>query len=140
MVKDMPALFNALRRSSANPVVTLLGWAALALTGAQVMHTAHFLRQALRTSGVVVEASAHPRVRFTTAGGRPVEFIQNGFLTRPRGSRVDVGYLAQDPRGSARALTFWTTWGVALWSLPMGLGFTLLPLLGHQAEWRPGRF
>ena len=130
--------------SKRNRLPTLLlmavGVCALAYTGWQGWHMATFLHRATRTVGTIVDPSSHPRIRFTTAGGTAVEFVQNGFVSRPLGAAVPVAYMPEDPAGTAQAATIWTTWVTALWLLPMGLGFTLLPLFGAEAEWRPGRY
>ncbi len=109
-----------------------IGLAALAYTAWQVAETAHFLSRAARAEGTVAEASPHPLIRFETAEGVPVRFRQNGFVSRPEGASVPVAYDPRDPAGTARAATFWPTWGTALWMLPAGLGFTILPLLGAR--------
>lgn len=101
---------------------------------------AAFLSRASRATGTIVDPAAHPRIRFTAADGRVVEFVQNGFVSRPLGAAVPVAYDPADPGGTARAATVWATWALALWPLPVGLGFTLLPLLGYRASWRPGRY
>ncbi|MGY2892456.1 DUF3592 domain-containing protein [Deinococcus sp. UYEF24] len=129
-----------LRKYSAALGMIIVGICALVGSGVQVWQTTHFLSQATSTQGLVVKASGHPVIRFSTVAGKPVQFVQNGFLTRPLGASVPVVYSAHDPAGTARAATFWTLWGPALWLLPMGLGFTILPLLGAEVTWRSGRF
>ncbi|WP_407569887.1 DUF3592 domain-containing protein [Deinococcus altitudinis] len=129
-----------LRKYSAALGMMIIGACALVGSGVQVWQTMHFLSQATSTQGLVVRASGHPVIRFSTMAGTPVQFVQNGFLARELGASVRVVYSAHDPAGSARAATFWTLWGSALWLLPMGLGFTFLPLLGTEVTWRWGRF
>ena len=122
------------------PTVLLMavGCVALGTSAWEGWRTATFLGRASRAEGVIVDAAPHPRVRFAVAG-RPVEFVQNGFLSRPLGSAVPVAYDDTDPAGTAEATTFWACWGSALFPLPMGLGFTLLPLFGFRAVWKIGR-
>jgi len=128
------------RRYSAVLVMVVAGLCALTASGVQLWQTMHFLSHASWTQGRVVRASAHPVIRFSTATGPPVQFVQNGFLNRPVGAQVKVVYTARDPVGTARAATFWTLWGPVLWWLPMGVGFTVLPLLGAEFAWRPWRY
>lgn len=40
-----------------------------------------------------------------------------------------MAYDPADPAGTARAATFWATWGIALWLLPFALVFSLFPWL-----------
>ncbi|MGY2897308.1 hypothetical protein [Deinococcus sp. UYEF24] len=129
-----------LRKYSAALGMIIVGIWVLLGSGVRVWQTTHFLFQATSIQGLVVRASAHPVIRFSTMAGTPVQFVQNGFLTRSLGASVPVVYSAHDPAGTARAATFWTLWGPALWLLPMGLGFTILPLLGTKVAWRWGRF
>jgi hypothetical protein len=84
---------------------------------------------------VVEDPAPHPVIRFETTAGTTVRFRQNGFVARPAGAAVPVAYDPRDPAGSARAAGFWPNWGTALWLLPAGLGFTLLPMLGFQPRW-----
>ncbi len=129
-----------LRLNSAALMLVIVGVGALIATGVQLTQTARFLTHATWTQGTVLRASAHPVIRFSTEAGTSVQFTQNGFLTRPVGAQVRVVYAVGDPAGTARAATFWTIWGAALWWLPMGLGFTVLPLMGAEVTWRWGRF
>ena len=109
-----------------------IGFSLLLFTGWRVWTTAHFLTGATCTTGIIVDPSPHPRIGFAAADGRRFEFIENGLVSRPIGASVPVAYDARDPDGTAIAATFWTTWGKALWTLPAGLGFTLLPMLGAR--------
>ena len=116
-----------------------IGCAALVFTAVQGYSLVVFLGHAVHVAGTIADPTPHPRIRFTTKDGAVVEFTQNGFVSRPLGAAVPVAYDPRDPAGTAQAATFWTTWGTALWLLPAGLGFTLLPLFGARASWRLGR-
>ena len=72
--------------------VAFIGCCTLLLCAFQGLRTTRFLNHATRTSGIIAEAAAHPRIRFETAEGTVVEFVQNGFVSRPQGSRVPVAY------------------------------------------------
>lgn len=120
-------------------ILVLVGCGALASTAWQGYRTAVFLAHAVHAVGAIVNPAPHPRIRFATAEGVPVEFVQNGFVSRPLGAAVPVAYDPRDPAGTVQAATFWTTWGNSLWLLPMGLGFTLFPFFGVRATWSLGR-
>lgn len=109
------------------------GLAALGVTGWQVRATAVFSNRAVHATGVIVEPTPHPRIRFAATDGTLFTFTQNGFVSRPPGAEVPIAFDPRDPGGTAQAWTFWTSWGTALWLLPAGLGFTLLPLFGYRA-------
>ena len=138
--QKIAASLQWIRRYSAALVIVIAGLCALTASGVQLWQTAHFLSNATWTQGRVVRASAHPVIRFSPAAGPSVQFVQNGFLTRPVGAQIKVVYAVRDPARTARAATFWTLWGPVLWWLPMGFGFTILPLLGAEVAWRPRRF
>ena len=115
--------------------IAFIGCCTLLLCAFQGSRTTRFLNHATRTSGIIAEAAAHPRIRFETAEGTVVDFVQNGFVSRPQGSMVPVAYDPANPAGTAMVATFWPLWGSALWALPVGLGFTLLPLAGATFQW-----
>jgi hypothetical protein len=123
----------------ATVIMMIIGVAALATAGVMAVQTVLFLSHAARTTGMVSDPRQHPKIRFTTAGGTAVEFVQNGWVSRPAGAPVPVAYDPRDPAGTAQVATVWACWGLPLWLLPMGLGFTLLPLFGFQAEFRGSR-
>ena len=126
--------------TTATAAMVVAGLAALGVSAWQGYGTATFLGQASRAAGTVVDRSGRPVIRFVTEGGAAVEFGQSGFVIRPIGAAVPVAYEPHDPAGTARPATFWALWGGALWLLPTGLGFTLLPLFGAKAAWRLGRW
>ncbi|MGF6240806.1 hypothetical protein P3T42_002557 [Paraburkholderia sp. GAS38] len=126
--------------NAATILMMLMGCVVLTYIAWHTFQTAAFLHHATRVAGVVVDPAGHPRIRFSTADGVPVEFVQNGFISRPRGAAVPVAYDPHNPAMTAQAATFWANWGESLWLLPMGLGFTLLPLFGARARFRPGRY
>lgn len=132
--RDAPEPWNA-----ATVLIVIIGWVTLALTAWHIYQTAVFLHHATRVTGVVVDPAGHPTIRFTTTDGAPMEFVQNGWIVRARGATVPVAYDPHNPAATAQAATFWTSWAGTLWSLPMGLGFTLLPLFGARWPFRPGR-
>lgn len=120
-------------------ILFFVGLLALAVTAWQAWQTATFSRHAVYTTGVIADPAPHPTIRASTPDGNPFTFVQNGFISRPAGAEVPIAYDAADPAGTAQAWTFWTSWGTALWLLPMGLGFTILPLLGMRAQRRGHR-
>ena len=61
-------------------------------------------------------------------------------LSRPLGAEVPVAYQTQDPKGTARADTFWADWSNMMGMLWIGLGFTLAPFFGSRAEFQAGRW
>lgn len=115
--------------------IVVAGACVLLFCAFQARRTARFLAHATRTMGVITEATAHPRIGFKVADGISVEFVQNGFVSRPQGSAVPVAYDPANPASTAVVATFWPLWGAALWGLPAGLGFTLLPLAGATFSW-----
>ena len=119
-------------RASAT-VAAVLGWALLGLTAWEATDTALFLSRAM---GVVQNPAPHPVIRFALRDGTAVRFRQNGLVSRPAGAAVPVAYDPKHPAATARAATFWPTGGTALWLLPTGLGFVLLPRLGFSAAWK----
>ncbi len=118
--------------NAATVVGMLIGAATLAWCATQAWQTTAFLARASRADGVVVRSSGHPTIRFATAPGHDVEFVQNGGLDRDAGDHVPVLYDAAAPADSARAGTFFAVWGSTLWGLPMGIGFLVLPLFGAR--------
>ncbi|SDG09486.1 Protein of unknown function [Paraburkholderia phenazinium] len=132
--RNLPEPWNV-----ATVLMMIMGFVVLTYITWHTCHTAVFLRHATRVTGVIIDPAGHPTIRFSTANGVQVEFVQNGFISRPRGAAVPVAYDPRNPAMTAQAATFWANWGESLWSLPMGLGFTLLPLFGVRAQFRPGR-
>jgi len=131
-------------RSQSGTVATValfvVGLVALGAAGWQGYATATFLGRSSRTLGEVTTSSTHPVIQFVPEGGTMTAFRQKGFLARPDGAVVPVAYERHDPAGTARAATFWALWGEAIFPLPMGLAFTLLPLFGARAEFRLRRW
>ena len=125
-----------LPKDSATWVMFLVGVGCLVYTGWQVFDLRRFLATAVHTTGYTCNTEPHPCIRFAAPDGSQVRFAQNGFVSRPLGAAVPVAYQAADPGGTAQAATWMTTWGMSLWTLTPGLGFTLLPLFGAEAYWR----
>jgi Protein of unknown function (DUF3592) len=107
----------------------LFGLAALLLaTGAATLvDAARFVRGAERTTGTVIDLDArtsdgdlvyYPMVRFTTAGGRRVEFTSSSGSSSPPdvGDRVEVLYDPDDPQ-DAQLSGFFSLW---LWPIVLG--------------------
>jgi hypothetical protein len=117
----------------------IIGACILVWCTRQAWLTAMFLSHAQHATGVIVSAEGHPTIRFETARGQRIEFVQNGGVSRPAGTELPVLYDANAPAATARAATFFALWGDALWGLPSGLGFLILPLFGARLETR-GRF
>ncbi|MEK6421544.1 MAG: DUF3592 domain-containing protein [Burkholderia gladioli] len=115
-------------------IVMLIGAVVLVVCAVQAWNTATFLSTATRADGVVISASGHPTIRFTSAGGERVEFVQNGGLSRDVGAHVPVVYDPAAPARTACADTFFALWSGALWGLPAGFGFLVLPLFGVRFE------
>ena len=113
-----------------NLLIVIASISMLVVSGSQAWRTSQFLHRAERTKGLIVDASSHPRIRFTTVDGRAIEFVQNGFLTRPLNADVSVAYLLANPEQSATAAYFWPLWGSAVWPLVPGLGLLTLALTG----------
>ncbi len=126
--------------NGATVLLWLVGCGVLAGALVDGHRTADFLRRADHTMGTIADPQDHPRIRFTTAGGTEVEFIQNGDISRALGATVPVAYLAADPAGTARADTFWANWSDVLGLLWIGSGFTLFPFYGLRAAFRAGRW
>jgi hypothetical protein len=116
--RNLPEAWNA-----ATVLMMAVGCVVLIYIAWHTFQTAAFLHHATRVTGVVVDPAGHPTIRFSTADGVPVEFVQNGFISRPRGAAVPVAYDMHNPAVTARAA-----------------GFTLLPLFGVRARFRPGRY
>ena len=132
--RDPPEPWNV-----ATILMVVIGCVVLACDAWHTLQTALFLSHAIHVTGVIIDPASHPTIRFGTPEGAVVEFVQNGFVSLPRGAAVPVAYDPLDPAKTARAATFWASWGESLWALPMGLGFALLPLFGARARFRFGR-
>ncbi|NTX18862.1 MULTISPECIES: DUF3592 domain-containing protein [Burkholderia] len=116
----------------ATVIAMIIGAAVLAFCVVQAYRTMVFLSHASRAPGVVVKSSGHPTIRFETAQGQRIEFVQNGGMDGPPGTVVQVAYDPAAPAETARAATFLAIWGDVLWGLPAGLGFLVLPLFGAR--------
>ncbi|WP_423370648.1 DUF3592 domain-containing protein [Burkholderia sp. LMG 32019] len=114
----------------ATVIAMIIGAAVLAFCAVQAYRTTIFLSHASRAPGVIVKSSGHPTIRFETAQGQRIEFVQNGGMDGPPGTAVPVLYDAAEPAETARAATFLAIWGGVLWGLPAGIGFLVLPLFG----------
>jgi hypothetical protein len=126
--------------NAATILMMIMGCGVLAYIAWHSYQTAAFLHHASRVTGVVIDQAGHSTIRFITGDSMPVEFVQSGFISRSRGAVVPVAYDPRNPAMTAQVATFWASWGKSLWLLPMGLGFTLLPLFGVRAQFRPGRY
>ena len=113
-------------------VCACVGAGALGFGAFNCERTLSLLRHGTRTTGHIVDPRQHPRVGFTDSSGRPVVFVQNGFLVRPLGASVPVIYQADDPGGSARANTIPCMWWGVFWLLPMGLVATFGAIAGAR--------
>lgn len=132
---DLPAGDNPKRSTLGGGLLAMLvGAVVLTHCGWEASRTATFLSRAKHTTGVILEPTGHPLIRFEAADGEMVTFLQNGFASGARGETVRVAYDAQNPAETARVATFLATWGPILVDLPMGVGFLLLPLLGVRFE------
>ena len=119
--------------------VLAAGLFSLGLTVRQAWQLGTLLHHAVHATGHVLVADAHPTIRFTDGGGNVVDFVQNGFISRPVGAAVPVIFDPLDPSATAQAATYWTTWGTALWMLPAGIVFTAGGLLEAVQKWRRRR-
>jgi len=128
------------REAVATVALFVVGLIALGAAAWQGCSTAGFLGLAARASGEITTSSPRPVIRFVSEEGTTLEFRHRGFISRPSGAAVPIAYERHDPAGTARAATFWALWGNVLFLLPMGLGFTLLPLFGARAEFRLRRW
>ena len=117
-------------------LIFFVGVAASAYTLRACVQLAGRMARATYTGGIIADPQPHPVISFLDGSGRTVTFVQNGFIARPAGAAVPVLYDARDPAGTAQAATFWATWGVALWMLPVGAGFTLSALYEGTEKWR----
>jgi len=120
-------------------LVATVGVLVLTWAGMQAWQTLSLLTRGQRAHGVIVENSGHPLIRFTTAGGATIRFVQNGGATGDPGSAMAVVYDPRDPAGTAHADTFFALWGDVLGALPMGLGCLAVVLLGGEIR-RTGRY
>lgn len=120
-------------------VVTLIGTLVLAWALAQTYQTVTFLARCSRATGVIIENSGHPLIRFTTGAGAAVQFVQNGGASGKPGAPMPVAYDPDNPAGTARADTFFALWGSILGVLPVGLGCLAVVFLGGEIK-RTGRF
>ncbi len=116
-------------------LILLIGLAASAYTLHACVQLATRLAHATYTAGIIADPQPHPVIRFLDGSGRAVTFVQNGFIVRAAGAPVPVLYDERDPAGTAQAATFWTTWGTALWMLPVGAAFTLSALYEGIEKW-----
>lgn len=94
-------------------------------------------RHGMRATATVVGEGGHPLMEFPAPGGI-VRFRRNGPGPDGLGSTAVVLFHPYDPAGTAQ-LGGWRLWLVPLWTLPAGLAFVVLPLLGWRAGWRWGR-
>lgn len=107
--------------------VLIVAWATF-----QTWKTWSFLAHCERVTGVVVENTGHPVIRFTAANGATVQFVQNGYVSRDAGSAIPVAYDPRDPAGTARADTFLALWASILGLLPMSFGCLAAAFLGGE--------
>lgn len=117
-------------------VIAAAGTLVLAWALVQTYRTASFLARCSRVTGVIVEDTGHPLIRFTTEAGVSVQFVQNGGASGEPGAPIAVVYDPNDPAGSAHADTFFALWGSILGALPAGLGCLAMVFLGGEIRWR----
>ncbi len=142
---------DAARRESrgATIAMVLVGLGALGWTTHAGVGAARLTWGGARAVAVAVPASpgggagdgtlGKPMMEFRLPSGEAVRFRQNGFGPSRVGDAAEVAYHPADPAGTA-SVVGWPLWVAALWVLPMGLGFTLLPLFGVRAAWGGGRW
>lgn len=99
----------------------VVGGGLLIAAVATILNTLDFLDTSLVAPGQVIELNhggSHPEVAFTTQRGERVSYPQNGLIfgLKP-GDEVQVRYLPDSPRTSARADLFGSIWG---WSIVTG--------------------
>ncbi|NLA18598.1 DUF3592 domain-containing protein [Burkholderia cepacia] len=107
----------------ATVIAMIIGAAVLAFCIVQAYRTTVFLSHASRAPGVVVKSSGHPTIRFETAQGQRIEFVQNGGMDGPPGTVVQVAYDPAAPAETARAATFLAIWGDVLWECRQASAF-----------------
>lgn len=117
-----------------------VGVVLLVVAAVTLVLTLRFVAGAERTTGTVISLSRetdsegqvvfHPRVRFTTAQGRALEFrSSSGSSSPPRlGDRVEVLYDPDDPQ-DARLSGFFGLWGLPIVSGFIGVVMTSVALV-----------
>ena len=136
----------SLRERWAAGLMVCVGVAALVVSAWLGVRTVQFLRSATPVAGVIardlgpdaspVWAEAHPAVAFTTREGRRIRYQQHGGGRARVGTPVALLYDRRDPEGSVRTDSIFGVWGGALLALWLGLGFTVLPLIGPRFGFR----
>lgn len=103
-----------------------IGVAVVAFACGWLWSVHSFTSRAVRASGVVtklIAGGSHPEVAFVTATGEQVSSVQGGLIAGYReGERVDVLYLAEEPR-NAQLDSFGALWGFPSLFLLLGVVF-----------------
>ena len=110
----------------------VIGAVLLAIVLWQAFDVASFLAHADRANGVIVDDQPHPTIQFARPDGQLVRFTQNGFVSRPPGSPIEVAYDPADPAGTAVADSLFPMWWTVLWPMPGMLLFLGTALAGHK--------
>ncbi len=130
------------RERWAGRLMILSGIVALLASAGMAARSAAFLRAAVPAAGSIARdlgpdaspgwADAHPAVVFTTREGVRWRAPQHTGGRARVGTPVQLLYDPRDPQRSVRPSGFLSIWGGALLALWIGLGFTLLPLVGPR--------
>ncbi|WP_107313485.1 DUF3592 domain-containing protein [Burkholderia metallica] len=114
-------------------VFTVAGTCLLIGTALYAQSTREFLQASVVVPGHVVKLNAgphHPEIAFTTLAGEQVEYAQGGAVSVQDGASVEVRYLPDAPKMTARMNTFGGIWGGVLTFGAMGAVFFLVGV-GH---------
>ena len=121
-------------------VLTMSAGAILLVAAAvSAFQVSRFMAGALRGSGTVTRLNAggsHPQIAFHAQTGSIISYPQGGMIAGFRvGQAVQVLYDAVDPSGTARVLSFGSSWGTSLMLatcgavlLALGLASFCLPI------------
>ncbi|WP_322091683.1 DUF3592 domain-containing protein [Paraburkholderia bannensis] len=117
-------------RSIFGAIIAFLGAVVFLFSAASATsETLDFLRSSILVSGRVVDlphGPNHPKITFTTKAGEQVSYTQNGFgFDMGVGDEVQVRYLPEDPKSSARLVRVGAIWESSIgWSI-LGVGFAI---------------
>ncbi|WGS51150.1 DUF3592 domain-containing protein [Paraburkholderia sp. D15] len=123
-MEDIEKIGNA----SKGIIFLLIGAAALAAACMSTSDTIDFLRTSIVAPAQVVtlnHGGSHPEIAFVTTRGQNVSYPQGGFVFGMKvGDQVQVRYLPDAPRATARLDQFG-----AIWSWPIGWGLLGIPFM-----------
>lgn len=117
-------------RSIFGAIVAFLGAAVfLFFAASATSNTLDFLRSSILVSGQVADlphGPNHPKITFITKAGERISYTQNGFgFDMGVGDEVQVRYLPDDPKSSARVDRVGAIWESSIgWSI-LGIGFAI---------------